>query len=45
MQGKPFLPLQVADFNGDQLQDIMLVTYDGLYGWAQVNSQSTNCTD
>ena len=36
LQAKPVLPLQVADFSGDQLQDIMLMTYDGLYGWAQV---------
>ena len=35
------LPLQVADFSGDQLQDIMLMTYDGLYGWAQVTHDST----
>ena len=36
LQAKPVLPLQVTDFSGDQLQDIMLMTYDGLYGWAQV---------
>ena len=34
------LPLQVADFSGDQLQDIMMMTYDGLYGWAQVTHDS-----
>ncbi|KAK9916603.1 hypothetical protein WJX75_004756 [Coccomyxa subellipsoidea] len=32
----PALPLQIADFNGDGLNDIILVSHDGLYGWAQV---------
>ena len=36
LQGKPVLPLQAVDFNGDQLQDIVVMTYDALYGWAQV---------
>ena len=40
LQAKPVLPLQVADFSGDQMQDIMLMTYDGLYGWAQVAPDS-----
>lgn len=36
MQAAPALPLQIVDFNGDYLNDIILVTHDGLYGWAQV---------
>ncbi|EIE27009.1 hypothetical protein COCSUDRAFT_83568 [Coccomyxa subellipsoidea C-169] len=32
----PALPLQILDFNGDGLNDIVLVSHDGLYGWAQV---------
>ena len=36
VQGRPVLPLQAADFNGDQLQDIIVMTYDAIYGWAQV---------
>ena len=30
------LPLQLADFNGDGLTDLILVSSSGLYGWAQV---------
>ena len=45
MQAKPVLPLHAADFNGDQLQDLMLVTYDGLYGWAQVTPRSIEARD
>lgn len=30
------LPLQVMDFNGDRLNDIVLVARDGIYAWAQV---------
>ena len=44
LQAKPVLPLQVADFSGDQLQDIMLMTYDGLYGWAQVTHDLEHIT-
>jgi hypothetical protein len=33
----PTLPLQVADFNSDGLNDLMLVTKDGVYGYAQVS--------
>ncbi len=36
MQALPALPLQTVDFNGDGLTDIILVSHDGLYGWAQV---------
>jgi hypothetical protein len=36
LQALPALPLQIADFNGDGLNDIILVSHDGLYGWAQV---------
>ncbi|BDA41145.1 hypothetical protein COCOBI_01-8000 [Coccomyxa sp. Obi] len=32
----PALPLQIVDFNGDGLNDIILASHDGLYGWAQV---------
>ena len=30
------LPLQMLDFNGDRLTDVILVANDGIYGWAQV---------
>ena len=30
------LPLQVLDFNGDRLNDVVLVARDGIYAWAQV---------
>lgn len=36
VQALPALPLQIVDFNGDRLNDIVLVSHDGLYGWAQV---------
>lgn len=32
----PVIPLIAADFNGDGLTDIMALTAQGLYGWAQV---------
>ena len=31
------MPLQVVDFNGDGLQDVILVTREGIFGWAQVS--------
>lgn len=33
---KPVMPLQLADFNFDGYTDIMLVSQDGMWGWAQV---------
>lgn len=36
MQGAPRLPLQIADFNADGLTDVILVTHDGVFGYAQV---------
>lgn len=33
----PTQPLLLADFNGDGLNDIVLVTSNGLYGYVQVN--------
>jgi len=38
---KPTLPLQVMDFNADGLNDIVLCTSDGFYGYAQVRHFST----
>jgi hypothetical protein len=32
----PIQPLVVADFNGDGLNDIVLVTAQGVYGYVQV---------
>lgn len=32
----PIQPLMVADFNGDGLNDIVLVTSRGVYGYVQV---------
>lgn len=29
------LPLQLMDFNGDRLTDIVLVARNGIYAWAQ----------
>ena len=40
VQALPALPLQILDFNGDGLNDIVLVSHDGLYGWAQVRAAS-----
>ena len=34
-QAAPVLPLQVMDFNGDRLNDVVLVARDGIYAWAQ----------
>ena len=36
MQAAPRLPLQMADFNGDGLTDILLVAHGGIFGYAQV---------
>lgn len=35
-QGRPILPLQAVDFNGDTLTDVLLFTRNGLYGYGQV---------
>ena len=35
-QAPPLLPLQVADFNFDRFNDIILTTRDGYYGYVQV---------
>lgn len=35
-QASPSLPLQIADFNSDGFNDIILVSRDGVYGYAQV---------
>lgn len=40
LQAAPVLPLQLADFNGDGLTDLILVSSSGLYGWAQVRTQA-----
>jgi hypothetical protein len=39
LQASPVLPLQLADFNGDGLTDLILVSSSGLYGWAQARAQ------
>ena len=36
MQAAPVLPLQAADFSGDGLTDIILVSQDGVFGYVQV---------
>lgn len=36
LPGPPDKPLVVADFNGDGLNDVLLVTKDGIYGYVQV---------
>ncbi|KAL4452779.1 hypothetical protein ABPG75_008441 [Micractinium tetrahymenae] len=33
---KPLMPLQLADFNFDGYTDVLLVTQDGIWAWAQV---------
>lgn len=35
-QASPSLPLQIVDFNSDGFNDIILVSRDGVYGYAQV---------
>ena len=37
------LPLQVMDFNGDRLNDVVLVARDGIYAWAQVRTAPHTC--
>ena len=32
------LPLQAADFNGDGLNDLLLLSHQAVYGYQQVNS-------
>lgn len=36
VQASPSLPLQIVDFNSDGFNDIILVSRDGIYGYAQV---------
>ena len=36
LQALPAIPLQVVDFDGDENNDVILVSRDGLYAFAQV---------
>lgn len=41
----PTQPLVVSDFNGDGLNDIIVVTNKGLYGYVQVRASTPNCSN
>eukprot|EP00884_Botryococcus_braunii_P007301 jgi/Botrbrau1/16572/Bobra.0068s0003.2 len=36
LAGRPILPLQAVDFNGDTLTDVILVARNGVYGYGQI---------
>ena len=36
LQAPPVLPIQMADFNGDGNNDLILTSRDGIYAWAQI---------
>ena len=40
VQDEPVLPLQAADFSGDGLTDIVLISHRGVYGYQQVRKEA-----
>ncbi len=42
-QAPPVLPLQLMDFNGDRLTDVVLVARNGIYAWAQARASASAC--
>ena len=41
LQAPPVLPIQMADFNGDGNNDLILSSRDGIYAWAQIRHPGT----
>lgn len=39
----PILPLQILDFNADGLNDLILVTRGGVYGYSQARGSECRC--